>query len=132
MSTSIFKSDEKSFVKLTDALRAFGAQPQSSRLRKDVEYTNSTSGDSFKTNVLCFITDQPYTTVKDGKKVVSNKVVNISFSKKLAEETGSSITTEWFKKNYKSANCTLAEGKTDWLVICAQGEFNDELAECEW
>ena len=98
-----------------------------------VKTLNTTKdGESFTTNVLCFITDRPFTTVQNGKKVVSNKVVNVSFSKKLAEETNSAITKEWFKQNYKSVNCTLADGKTDWLVICAQGEFNDELAECEW
>lgn len=131
MSTSIFKNDEKNFVPLCEALRAFGAQPQSSRLRENVEYTTK-DGESFTTNVLCFITDRPFTTVQNGKKVVSNKVVNVSFSKKLTEETNSAITKEWFKQNYKSVNCTLADGKTDWLVICAQGEFNDELADCEW
>ena len=131
MENSIFSKEEKNFVPLTEALRAFGAQPQSSRLRTDVEYTTS-DGDTFTTNVLCFITNNPITIVKDGKKVKSNKVVNVSFSKNLAQETGSAITKEWFKQNYKTANCTLAEGKSDWLVICAPGEFNDELAECEW
>lgn len=134
MTNSIFERDDKAkvFVPLCDALRALGAKSSGSRLKKDVEYTNSTTNESFKTNVLAFITDREYITVKDGKKTLSSKVVNVSFSKKLAEELGSPITKEWFKENYKTANCSLADGKDDWLVISANSEFTDDLAECEW
>jgi hypothetical protein len=133
MSTSIFQREDKAkvFVPLCDALRALGAKPSGSRLKKDVEYTNSTTNETFKTNVLAFITDREYLTVKDGKKTLSSKVVNISFSKKLADEIGP-ITKEWFRDNYKTANCSLADGKDDWLVISANSEFTDDLADCEW
>lgn len=131
---SIFQSDDESkvFVPLTDALRALGAQNSGSRLRKDVVYKNSTSGETFKTNVLAFITNRDFVTIKDGNKVKSKKIVNLSFSKNLTEQVGHPITKEWFRANYKTAQCSLAEGKDDWLVISAEGEFTSDLADCEW
>lgn len=133
---SIFESNDgsRAYVKLTDALRALEVPSNSpeARLKKNVEYVNSFTGESFKTNVLAFRTTRDYATHdNDGNKRVTKKIVNISFSKNLAEQVGHQITREWFDENYKTAQCSLAEGKDDWLVISAEG-FVSTNTEYAW
>lgn len=115
---SIFDEEEKSLVSLKDAFKALTLDPLVSNLRRNVDYFNEYNEEHFKTDVLEFLTERKFVTHnKDGDRIISNKIVFVSFSKDYYNKFGHHITKEWFEKNYESAYCTLAEGRDDWLLI---------------